>query len=128
MSYEEDLSVFEEPEEDFCTLMLGDQKPREPNAVAWEKYFGQCVWASPESLVALDIETDFDWEKKTGGDNVTVMAACVDGRTYVAEGPTLIMGLLAQIQHSCIIGHNSFAFDIPRLQALAKINEPIILG
>jgi DNA polymerase I-like protein with 3'-5' exonuclease and polymerase domains len=95
-TYEEDLSVFEE---------------RDENAVAWE-------WYKPkkeETVYAIDIETDYNWETKTGGENI------IQGAVATSEGRCLVArdawrNLMVEASKGQVVGHNSWAFDIPRLR------------
>lgn len=66
-------------------------------------------------LVAVDIETDFDYETEMGGDNITQAACSTDLGTYVSRSKLFEM-LRQEIKDREVITHNGWAFDIPKLQ------------
>jgi hypothetical protein len=113
MSYEEDLSVFEEPEEDFVALMLGDQKPRERNEVVWEWWAGVLP---PGNALSYDLESDYDWTTKAGGDNVIQVSVSDGKKTIVARTPETVREVLealtqARAYGKVLVGHNSWNYD-----------------
>jgi len=85
----------------------------------------QWEWYKPErtdKVYAVDIETDFDWETKTGGENIVqvAVASSTDGCLVSrAEWPTL----MAEVSKGQVVGHNSWWFDCQKVRA-AGVHMP----
>jgi uracil-DNA glycosylase family 4 len=90
-------------------------KPRE--VVDWS-------WATPglytpnaaDGPIALDIETNYDYATKKGGETVTQLGwSVMDGRTYVSRD---VRQYTQAFKDAQVITHNGWDFDIPHLQAM----------
>ncbi len=76
--------------------------------VAWK-------WAedAPEGeVVALDIETDWNRETRSGGSNVTQIAYATESGVHVAR---TLSGVEA-LQGRTLVTHNGWAYDLPKLR------------
>jgi len=64
-------------------------------------------------VVALDIETDWNPETRSGGSNVTQIAYATESGVHVAR---TLSGVEA-LQGRTLVTHNGWAFDLPQLRA-----------
>lgn len=70
--------------------------------------------------MAFDIETDYDFSTKTGGETITQIAlADANGVEVSSDWKRLTQ----RLENADVCGHNSWAFDVPRLRA-AGIQAP----
>lgn len=82
------------------------------------------AWYAPQkedTLYAIDIETDYDWKAKMGGENIIQAAISSKAGTVVSREHWLELAVEAARGH--VVGHNSWGFDVPRLKA-AGISMP----
>ena len=77
-------------------------------------------------VIAYDIETDWDYATKTGGDNIVQLAISSreDGTIVERENPLRLAHALLD-SGAVLVGHNSWGFDAPKLRAAGV---PIGLG
>jgi hypothetical protein len=71
-------------------------------------------------MIAFDIETQWDYKTKTGDGSITQIAlADANGVEVSSDWKTLSQRLVG----AEVVGHNSWAFDVPRLRA-AGVSAP----
>jgi len=80
----------------------------------------QWKWWDREQIsaqaVAWDIETDYDFRTKKGGDRVTQLAVATSaGDVFVSDRAA---ELLSSTRAAVLVTHNGWSFDVPRMQAL----------
>jgi DNA polymerase I-like protein with 3'-5' exonuclease and polymerase domains len=83
--------------------------------VEWRWYDPEQAHDYTGKTVSIDIETDYNYQTKKGGKNITQLAVS-DGSLHTVSGEHW-RELALCASKGQIVGHNSWAFDLPKMRA-----------